>query len=245
MPQGRDVEPYPMLRCVVFHNLPNKKSAGRRHRSPRKILTGGLAVALSLALACVTVAEETHHGSPTAITVILVRHAEAGDDDPRNPHLSIAGQARAQELARVLQDVAITHLYASEYHRTQDTLAPLADRRGIRVQEHLAREPISLILALRSLPDSAVAIVAGHSNTVPDLVRRLGGNPSGLEEHPQHGWLLPHDEYSRMFIVTLRRPPGVRYPAAAKEPRDPANKECDTSVPAEYSGCLELRYGAP
>jgi hypothetical protein len=39
-------------------------------------------------------------GGPT--TVAVVRHAERADDDPRDPHLSAAGHARAEALAEAL-----------------------------------------------------------------------------------------------------------------------------------------------
>ncbi len=97
----------------------------------------------------------------------------------------------------------------------------------LRVLDDDLRQPEELVKELRNLPDGAVAVIAGHSNTVPDLVQRLGGKPTGLEEHPKHGWLLAHDEYSRMFVVTLHRPAG------------------QADAPGNFTGCLELRYGAP
>jgi len=163
---------------------------------------------------------ETAAGS---VTVVLVRHAEKADDGTRDPGLSSQGQARAAELARVLSDLRITHLFASEYQRTQLTLAPLAEKTGLAVQERSARAPAELVEELRALPDAAVVVVAGHSNTVPDLVQRLGGAPTGLEEHPKYGWLLPEDEYGRLFVVTLTRTGGQKL---------------------EFANCLELRYGS-
>ena len=182
---------------------------------------GVLAIAFLLSVVAPAGADSSEAASGR-VTIILVRHAEKAADGTRDPRLSAEGQGRAIELARVLGDVRVTHLFASEYQRTQLTLAPLAERTGLSVQERSARAPEAFIDELRALPDGAVVIVAGHSNTVPDLVKRLGGAPSGLEEHAKYGWLLPEDEYGRLFVVTMTR---------------------TAEQPLEFSGCLELRYG--
>ena len=60
-------------------------------------------------------------------TVILVRHAEqdyASDD--RDPILSAAGEARAEELVRVLREVKIDAIYSTPLHRTRETAKPVA-----------------------------------------------------------------------------------------------------------------------
>src|SRR5438132_12240842 len=59
-------------------------------------------------------------------TVILVRHAEKVIDPNNNdPDLSLAGQARAQELARMFGDAGVNAIYATQYKRTQQTVKPL------------------------------------------------------------------------------------------------------------------------
>src|SRR2546423_13112480 len=67
-------------------------------------------------------------------TVILIRHAEKVID-PNNSDvdLSPAGQARAQELARMFGDGGINAIYATQYKRTQESVRPLADRLGMTV----------------------------------------------------------------------------------------------------------------
>ena len=61
-------------------------------------------------------------------TIILVRHAEK-IIDPNNPDvdLSAAGQARAQEIARMFGDAGINAIYATQYQRTQETVKPLSE----------------------------------------------------------------------------------------------------------------------
>ena len=75
-------------------------------------------------------------------TVFLVRHAEKAKDDPRDPTLSDAGRRRAEALDALLVRVDVTHLFATEYKRTQQTLEPLAGRgrgrRGHAGESHMA-----------------------------------------------------------------------------------------------------------
>src|SRR5205809_7384909 len=65
-------------------------------------------------------------------TVILVRHAEK-NIEPNNPDpdLSPAGQARAQELVRMLGAAGVNAIYATNFKRTQQTVKPLADKLGV------------------------------------------------------------------------------------------------------------------
>ena len=138
-------------------------------------------------------------------TVFVLRHAEADDSDPtnRNPGLSETGIARSQALARLLASAGVTHTFCSEYRRTHDTLQPLAEQAKRDLVEISARTPEAQIEALRALAPGSVAVVTGHSNTAPGLVEALGVKLTGVERHPQHGPMLGHDEYDRLYIVTL------------------------------------------
>ena len=108
-------------------------------------------------------------------------------------------------LSRVLQDLRVSHLFASEYNRTQQTLAPLAARSGLEVMQRSARQPKALIRELRALPDGAVAIIAGHSNTIPGLVCDLGGRPEDLD-CSESGRALDEKEYDRLYLLLLPPP---------------------------------------
>jgi phosphohistidine phosphatase SixA len=137
---------------------------------------------------------------PAPVTVFCLRHAEKGAGEP-DPVLSEAGAARAAALARLLGAAGVTHLFASEYQRTRQTLAPLAAARGLEVTVVSARDLPQQVQQLHALPPGAVAVVAGHSNTVPALVEALGGRIENLEPHPQ-GPRLGEEQYDRLFAVT-------------------------------------------
>lgn len=148
-----------------------------------------------------------------ARTVIVLRHAEKDPGgDPKDPGLSEAGARRAAALAELLAHAGVTHLFSSEYRRTHDTLAPLAARLGLTVQTVPAAKPEELLRALDQLPAGSVAVVAGHSNTVPDVVARLGGELGGLVKSGTTS-LLPDEAYDRLAVVT--RPPEAARALAA------------------------------
>jgi len=162
---------------------------------------------------------------PGPRTVLLVRHAETAEstESVRDPELSELGERRAADLARLLSSAGVTHLFASEYRRTGATLAPLAAARELEVEVVPAREAEVLLARLGELPGGAVAVVAGHSNTVPGLVASLGGEVRDLVEHPEYGPMLDSRDYDRLFVVHLA----------------PENDGDDARA-----STLELRYGS-
>jgi 2,3-bisphosphoglycerate-dependent phosphoglycerate mutase len=130
-------------------------------------------------------------------TVILVRHAEK-NTDPGNsdPDLSPAGQARAQELVRMFGDAGINAIYATQYKRTQETVKPLADKLGLAATSIDAKNTAELVKQIRAQHNGQVIFVAGHNNTVPELIAALGG---------PHLPIIPETEYDNLYIVTIYR----------------------------------------
>src|SRR5215831_19794894 len=84
-------------------------------------------------------------------TIIIVRHAEK-IIDPNNPDvdLSPAGQARAQELARMFGDAGINAIYATQYKRTQETVKPLADKLGLPITMVNSKNTADLLAQIRA-----------------------------------------------------------------------------------------------
>jgi phosphohistidine phosphatase SixA len=136
-------------------------------------------------------------------TVILVRHAEKdpASADPRDPSLSEAGVERARELARLLGASGAAHVFTSELKRTQETVAPLAARLGLKSEPVPAAKSELVVAQLDALPAGSLAIVCGHSNTVPRVAELLGVEIAGLEE--VRGQRMLNDEaYDRVFVIT-------------------------------------------
>ena len=135
-------------------------------------------------------------------TAILLRHAEKdATGDSVNPGLSDVGKKRAADLARLLARARVTHLFASKYRRAQETLQPFAEASGLKVNTDLGALAVELGPHLLALPAGSVAVVVGHSNTIPALAVALGGEIQGLEPTPQ-GPSLSEKEYARLFVLT-------------------------------------------
>jgi 2,3-bisphosphoglycerate-dependent phosphoglycerate mutase len=130
-------------------------------------------------------------------TVILVRHAEK-NIDPNNPDvdLSQAGQARAQEIVRMFADAGINAIYATQYKRTQQTVKPLADKLGLPVNQVNSKNTSDLVAQIRAQHSGQVIFIAGHNNTVPEIVAALGGPTFPV---------IPETEFDNLYIVTVYR----------------------------------------
>ena len=128
------------------------------------------------------------------LTVFVVRHAEKGPETP-DPSLTDAGRHRAAELARILSDAHVTVLFASEFKRTLETLAPLAKATGLIPMVVSAGKMDDLISMLRALPPGSRAVVASHSNLVHLIVERLSGQKISM---------LGDQDYDRLVVVTVQ-----------------------------------------
>jgi broad specificity phosphatase PhoE len=105
--------------------------------------------------------------------ILLVRHAErvpapATEDAP----LTDAGKARAQRLAALLAKADIQSIFVTRFGRTQATAKPLAD--ALRLTPIEESDTGQLVAKLKAHADETVLVV-GHSDTVPDIIKALGG----------------------------------------------------------------------
>ena len=139
--------------------------------------------------------------------IFLVRHAERADAGSgavpamagapaADPDLSEAGRARAASLAVALKDANITAIYVTEFKRTQQTAAPLAQALGLTVIVVPASGVATLVEKLNALPGNALVI--GHSNTLPEVAKALGVKTAVQ---------IPDTEFSDLFVVVRGREP--------------------------------------
>lgn len=137
--------------------------------------------------------------------VYLVRHAERADGGPgapvtmaagssasapADPLLSPAGEARAARLAAMLADAGITAIYVTEFRRTQDTGKPLAAKLGLTLRTVPSRETEALVKRIRASHANEVVLVIGHSNSVPGVIKALGGPDLTIADQ----------EYDNLFV---------------------------------------------
>ena len=130
-------------------------------------------------------------------TVILVRHAEKNiEPNNPNPNLSPQGQARAQELVRVLGNTGVTAIYATQFVRTQQTVQPLASHVGLPITQIDSSNTVELVRQITTNQRGGTVFVAGHNNTVPAIIAALGGGNLPV---------IPENEFDNMFVVTVYR----------------------------------------
>ena len=138
-------------------------------------------------------------------TVFLVRHAERADEPRQDPPLTEKGVARSEALARLLSTADIKTIYTSQFARTMLTAEPLAKKLGVTataislktspsnpraIAEESTKEVVDKIM---SQIDGSVLVV-GHSNSIPDVIKMLGGNVVPT---------IDEKKFDDLFIVTV------------------------------------------
>lgn len=108
--------------------------------------------------------------------VYIVRHAEKVDESD-STNLSAVGQQRARELAQTLANQHIDSIFTTPYRRTRQTAEPLAQRTGTPVLYYPAK-PNDLIVHRLKRIKSKTVLVVGHSNTILDIAKGLGTQPT-------------------------------------------------------------------
>ena len=121
--------------------------------------------------------------------IILVRHAERGQGD----YLTEQGHARAMKLAFMLKDEPIQAIFSTPYARTESTVMPLAESKEKLITFYDSNNDVVRLLGQDSSDKKNLSVVVGHSNTIPSLIRKLGGP----EIHD-----LPEDEFDHFYILT-------------------------------------------
>ncbi|HEV8581252.1 MAG TPA: phosphoglycerate mutase family protein [Thermoanaerobaculia bacterium] len=150
-------------------------------------------------------------------TVYLVRHTEKASW-PADPDLSVfqplapEGVARAAALAGRLKSVGIAAVYTSRTTRTIETGAPLAQAAGIPISaDDATTKPDQMAAFLARLREKHAAdravLIVGHSNTLPELLVRLGAKPDCFQRlgiTGQPGSLLA-EGYEGLWKVDLKK----------------------------------------
>lgn len=135
-------------------------------------------LALSLFLSNIAIAD-----------IYLVRHAEkqAGED----PALTACGEQRAEWLADFFAQFEVDRVFSSQYQRTQQTAAPIADRADRVVEAYNAADLEGFSQILKPLRGETV-VVLGHSNTNPELAQLITGH-----SFPP----IADDQYDLIFVI--------------------------------------------
>jgi len=158
---------------------------------------------IAIACACSIVAS-VHLRAADSQVIFVVRHAERADSGTASgrsmnadPPLSAAGKERAKRLASLLRSAHVAHIFTTEFQRTRQTAAPLA----AQLHQDAVTVPADDLNGLmeRLLKTSGTTLVVGHSNTVPDIMKRLG-----VAEQVS----IPDSEFDNLFVI-VRQPDGA------------------------------------
>jgi 8-oxo-dGTP diphosphatase len=114
------------------------------------------------------------------VTLLLIRHGHAGNrrdwpDDDRLRPLSTKGRRQARALVAQLEPWAPSRVLSSPYRRCIETVKPLADELGLKVElvdelaEGAGSDAVELV---RSLHDGHVALCT-HGDVIPEILVAL------------------------------------------------------------------------
>lgn len=114
-------------------------------------------------------------------TLRLLRHGVAGsrdkwEDDDRIRPLTKKGRRQAEAIAASLRASGIERIVTSPYQRCVQSVEPLADATGAKIEEHDALAEEADIDATYALVDSLVgtnAVLCSHGDVIPALINRL------------------------------------------------------------------------
>jgi broad specificity phosphatase PhoE len=138
--------------------------------------------------------------SATTTTIVLIRHAEKQLGAIPDAPLAPPGEVRAAKLAQMFGDASdfgrVKKIYVTDTRRTQQTAAGVAQRLGL-TPEIVTAETGSKALARRVLKENrgGLALVVGHSNTVPEIVAALAGR----DDVPP----IADEEFDTLYVVSV------------------------------------------
>ncbi|MCX2573799.1 SixA phosphatase family protein [Pedobacter sandarakinus] len=146
-------------------------------------------IILLVALCTLTLA----HAFSQTTEIWVVRHAEKDKSDPqdKDPNLTDEGRIRAGDLASYLKKVKIDVGFSTPYKRTHQTLDSLIIAKIINYSDTK-----SLVDSVKKNYIGQTIIVAGHSNTVLEIIEAFGG------KRPKE--LLTDDDYDYIFRLTVK-----------------------------------------
>lgn len=127
--------------------------------------------------------------------IIIVRHAEKNDDGTKNPSLSEMGKSRAERLGKMLSEFKIDKLFSTPYARTTETLLPIATSRKLEINNYNPGDKSFATNLLNTVKGQTI-VIAGHSNTCPDLVNTLINDAKYKN--------LDESDYGKIWIVTFK-----------------------------------------
>jgi 2,3-bisphosphoglycerate-dependent phosphoglycerate mutase len=110
--------------------------------------------------------------SAQCVDLFVIRHAEKGTNDPKDPDLSEKGEERAETWSKFFEYIEFDKIYTSPLKRTHQTAEPTANKLGLKIESYQVGEEEAILKKLAHEQVMKVLWV-GHSNTIPMFVGKL------------------------------------------------------------------------
>ena len=128
-------------------------------------------------------------------TIILIRHAEKAEAHSKDPSLSEIGKQRAEALVQLFKDTPIALFYTTPYKRTTETITPIAKANGKEVLTYNPSDKSSIAEMILAGKGKRM-LIAGHSNTIPQMVNSLIGKNKFTN--------MDENDYGKIWIVVFK-----------------------------------------
>jgi len=117
------------------------------------------------------------NAAPAGPSIVwLVRHADKADNSDDAPVKKPQGEKRARDLATTLSDKNIVTIITSTKIRTVHTAKPLLDKLKKKGKKVATFQDDAVEDVVRKVKGSnGNVLVVHHSNTVPEIIKALGG----------------------------------------------------------------------
>ncbi|MBL0255459.1 MAG: histidine phosphatase family protein [Chitinophagaceae bacterium] len=145
--------------------------------------------------------------------IYIVRHADR--TNPPEDDLIPIGVTRANELKRVLLLAGVDSIFSTNFERTKKTVQPLATAKNLQII--IYDNNANLLLRILKNSKGKTVLVAGHSDTVSELISLCGCSPPFAQ--------IPSTQFDNLFLIILQK--------------EKINNEVSTSCKL-----LQMKYGA-
>jgi len=143
-----------------------------------------------IALLLATIGCTTLRQPPLRPDIYVVRHLHT-PEGVKDPDLTDQGRRYALLLVEKLRRDPPDVIYVSSTKRAQQTAGPLAKRLNLTPKIYNPADTPGLVNSVQHEPGTV--LIVGHSNTVPEIIDRLGGQrPADLD----------HEDFADIWHVT-------------------------------------------
>lgn len=129
-------------------------------------------------------------------TFILIRHAEKAAEGGSDPELKSEGLKRAEAFAVLFAKTSVDAIYSTDYKRTRSTVTPLANNKNLPINTYASMKAVDLEKLLTKHAGGTI-VIAGHSNTIPDIANALTGEKKFTQ--------FTDDDYGNILIISVQQ----------------------------------------